>query len=143
MIKALEKWAAFGTSLLRLPQANEPNWSAVYRLIGSAKDKYRFDCDRLAKIMADSNSQFSPLTDPFQLDFELHRWLKEDREEAYSDWLEWIIRQLKPEEVFRLFRISPSRKEFFSIEHVVKREFPIPYGHDGCAGRLDLLIEFS
>jgi hypothetical protein len=33
----------------------------------------------------------------------LHRWLSSDREEAYSDWLGWIIEQLaKPKEIIAL-----------------------------------------
>jgi len=36
----------------------------------------------------------------------MHRWLADDREESYSDWLAWVIEQIKmPELVFRVFGV--------------------------------------
>jgi hypothetical protein len=45
------------------------------------------------------------------VDFGVHRWLRASREEAYSDWLEWIVRQLETgPDVFSFFGLTvPSR----------------------------------
>ena len=70
----------------------------------------------------------------------LNRWLKKEREEAYSDWLAWILEQLgSTADVLKVIGITEpeivanSQSGAFKIE----REQCIP------AGRLDLLLTLS
>ena len=49
--------------------------------------------NELLKSSEDTLSKIS-LCEPLFADAGLNRWLKEDREEAHSDWLEWILFQL-------------------------------------------------
>ena len=45
-----------------------------------------------------------PLRDPLHVDAGLNRWQRNDHEEAYSDWLAWILEQLDTREVLKSFR---------------------------------------
>jgi hypothetical protein len=79
------------------------------------------------------------------VDLGTHRWLADDREEAYSDWLAWVVEQLKaPEPVFRLFgEKCPAEWSACSTALAVSREPVVPSGHAGHEGRLDLLIDYD
>jgi hypothetical protein len=81
-----------------------PTWDAAQRLINAARPKLEQDAKLLKELLDQSRKLLDPLEDPFDLDFDLHRWLAIDREEAYSDWLAWVVRQAKTaERVFTLF----------------------------------------
>jgi hypothetical protein len=75
----------------------------------------------------------------------MHRWLADDREEAYSDWLQWIVRQMHiPNFVYELFSLEPPNGiEAWRISPTVERERYVSIGHEGCSGRLDLVIRYS
>jgi hypothetical protein len=84
----------------------------------------------------------TPLEDPLEMDLGLHRWLQEEREEAYSDWLEWVVLQAGTSaRVFKLFRLGDLPCGLPPSQEVdVKREDCIPAGHEDHEGRLDLVI---
>jgi len=45
------------------------------------------------------------------MDLGLHRWLQESCEEAYSDWLAWILGQLNTsDEIIKLFLAEDSNE---------------------------------
>ena len=94
--------------------------------------------EKLVSVVIESNQGLKPLCDPLQAKAGLNRWLSRAREEAYSDWLAWIIEQLKPDQILTLFGISDSSFAE-SCKGVPKcsREIVIPNG------RLDILIEFG
>ncbi|MCR4418726.1 MAG: hypothetical protein QHH27_03285 [Clostridia bacterium] len=86
-----------------------------------------------------------PLEEPLKMAFPLHRWLAEDREEAYSDWLVWILEQLGSArhvgyvlwgEEMPGFSLSDQRCS-------VEREVWVPEGHPGRSGRLDCVIRIG
>jgi hypothetical protein len=113
-------------------------------MIEAAKAKLAGEADRLKALLEQSRVRLAPLGDPFGTDLGLHRWLEEDREEAYSDWLEWVVKQIKsPAEVFRLFGLEPPAAISKCQEFEAKRELCIPRGHEGREGRLDLVIRFA
>jgi hypothetical protein len=87
-----------------------------------------------------------PLEEPLAVDLGLHRWLKAEREEAYSDWLQWVIEQVKqPRQVCRIFGLPlpPDIAEWQNLPLHTCREDPVPLGHPGHEGRLDLLIRYG
>lgn len=86
-----------------------------------------------------SNKVLAPLADPLFMDLGLHRWLRADREEAYSDWLQWVLQQLPPEMVLSCLSIDkPDLLHYSRGQRVnIRREVLIPHG------RLDLLIEIG
>ena len=84
------------------------------------------------------------MEDPFDIDLGLHRWLKDEREEAYSDWLEWVVRQMPgPKQVFELFNLDPPKAVLECHEWEVQRECCVPHGHPDQEGRLDLVIRIG
>ena len=101
---------------------------------------------RLHNLLSESRKRLAPLEDPFDVDLGLHRWLKDEREEAYSDWLEWVVQQileiLGPKQVFELFDLKPPEAVLESREWDVQRECCVPHGHPDQEGRLDLVIRF-
>jgi len=104
-------------------------------MIDAAKRDAKTASQRLGGLLERSGRTLFPrVGDPLstELDLDSHRWLAEDREESYSDWLGWILdRQENPSLVLPLFGIEnpPDAPE----EWTVQREVPIP------DGRLDLL----
>ncbi len=95
---------------------------------------------RLQQLLDRSHDALRPLDDPLQVDFGLHRWLSEDREESYSDWLHWILAQLKnPELVFEVLGIDqPATVSRCSgLPFSVTREEVIQQG------RLDLVVRYG
>jgi len=88
----------------------------------------------------------SPLGEPLvALDFIEHRWVAGHREEAYSDWLQWVLSQIEPREVLRVLGVSKPRmlRACGDCPHTVTRERKVPHGHEGSTGRLDLEIRFG
>ena len=62
---------------------------------------------RLKTLLERSNETLSPLSDPLLEDHGVHEWLSRSREEAYSDWLAWVLKQIKePRDVLRLLDID-------------------------------------
>jgi hypothetical protein len=86
---------------------------------------------------SDAQLQLISLRDPLLADAGLNRWLKKEREEAYSDWLEWILGQLgSAVDVLAVLGITDPEIVASCQSHVFKieREVYIP------DGRLDLLL---
>lgn len=110
-----------------------------------ASQKLAVDAERLRECLTQTRERLAPLEDPFDTDFGLHRWLEEDREEAYSDWLQWVVRQARsPADVFRLFNLGALPEDVAGCKAFeVRRECCIPSGHEDRAGRLDLVIHFE
>jgi hypothetical protein len=136
----LKMWAdmyrqgAFRTSL------SSGCWQAADELLGVA---LAADCSARAGLegaLAISDQTFNPLADPFSIDLGAHRWLFSKREEAYSDWLGWILEQIKDAgQVLKLLGVQDEELllKCASEDPLVKREFAIP------DGRLDLSIDFG
>jgi hypothetical protein len=94
----------------------------------------------LQGLLSRSARHFDPLPDPLTIDLGLHRWLKSQREESYSDWLQWVLQQLdNPASVAKLFGLPlPSLEGPVSIEREVQVR-----GIGGDCGRLDLLVRLA
>ena len=77
--------------------------------------------------LSESRKRLAPLEEPFDIDLGLHRWLEDEREEAYSDWLEWVVRQilemLGPKQVFELFGLTPPEAVLECREWDVRANF--------------------
>ena len=99
-------WAEEGAQILARPLPSI-DWKAVVDLTEVTSAWLSFQSDRMRSIMERSNLRLAPLADPLSVDFGAHRWLAHDREEAYSDWLAWVVRELKePHLVLPLFGIE-------------------------------------
>jgi hypothetical protein len=121
------------------------DWNAIERLVAAVRPKLAEEARRLQVLLTESRESLAPLEDPFDIDLGLHRWLDGEREEAYSDWLEWVVGQAKtPDRVFRLFSLPPPPCDTMDGQHLeVKRECCVPRGHVDREGRLDLVVRFG
>ena len=132
LASALRHWAQLGRTSLALKPRREVSWEGVNRMTSAAKALSHAQIGRLRGLLLESNSLLAPLTDPLLSDFDLHRWLVEEREEIYSDWLEWLLRQLptigdvfdvlgirKPEDIASntLVTFSTNREAWVKLPH--------------------------
>ncbi len=133
-----------GAELLTSRSRDVPSWAPLRRMIDVAREKLAGDRDALQNLLNESRKKLDPLEDPFDVNLGLHRWLEDEREEAYSDWLEWVVRQMPgPKQVFELFDLNPPEAVLECHEWEVRREYCVPHGHPDQAGRLDLVIRFG
>ena len=89
-------------------------------------------------LIEESNKMLEPLSDPLTAKLGLHRWLVAEREEAYSDWLAWVIEQLTVEQALRVLGILSGSIALYSHTKLrVRREVVIP------KGRLDIVIRIG
>jgi hypothetical protein len=113
----------------------------MIRVADAEAQKLESQLNRLVNDSDESLRRIS-LCEPLRADAGLNRWLKKEREEAYSDWLLWILEQLQQRQdgaadVLKVLGITDpeivasSRSRAFNM----KREYFIPAG-----GRLDLLL---
>lgn len=121
-------------------------WEPVQRIIGAVRQQLEQEGERLDELLDKSDKRLCPLGDPLRVDFGAHRWLRGDREEAYSDWLAWILKGLGS--AGRIFRVLGLEKpEVVSrcggIRANVKREQTVTEGHRGKRGRIDIVVNFE
>jgi hypothetical protein len=69
------------------------SWEAARDIVNAYSYVSEFEKERLQQALNKSCSHLAPLQDPLLTDFAAHRWLVHAREEAYSDWLSWILLQ--------------------------------------------------
>ncbi len=118
----------------------------MQRLIEAARERLLLEGTRLRRLLQQSQASLTPLGDPLLVDFGTHRWLSKAREEVFSDWLQWIVEQLRtPEWVFQLFGIDDPGSIALcqDLPLRVRHEVEIPQGHEGQQGRLDLVIHYA
>jgi PD-(D/E)XK nuclease superfamily len=145
-VKALQVWAALGALLASDRHDSSLDWTPVHALIEAVKERLAVKSARLRDLLEESRRRLEYLGEPFDVNLGAHRWLSDEREEAYSDWLAWVIEQVKePEPVLRLLGLDPPQdvSAWSSTSLEVRREFPIPFGHEQRRGRLDLLIRYA
>jgi hypothetical protein len=132
----IRSWGSLHRSAHNL-SSTSIDWAAVKLMLQAAlKDADAFE-SRLRELVKTSNELLSPLGDPLLTDLGLHRWLRMEREEAYSDWLKWVLDQIKDgERVLKLLQIQDrAALEFCRGKTLtIHREVIID------AGRLDLIL---
>jgi hypothetical protein len=114
------------------------DWQPAARVIRAATPLLKVEVDRLLGLLK-SSDRFPGLRDPLLDDFGTHRWLRADREEAYSDWLHWVLERLgDSDRILRVLDVPealrPARPERVTIE----REKYISGGR-----RLDLVVKLE
>ncbi len=142
-IDALDLWAGWGKEYA--PQRlSRPDWSAVEALIDAAQPRFLENSTTLRELLERSRVQLK-FTDPLLCDLGVHRWLAKDREESYSDWLAWVLRQLGDRDA--ILRVLGVNREFRSLCSGsfcrVEREVFVEEGASDCEGRIDILLWFG
>ena len=138
--RLLEQWAGlYRNHKLSFPHPSD--WQPAMDLLASAKAVDEKDRTLLKDLLNQSNRSFSPLADPLNVDFDTHRWLAAEREEAYSDWLAWLLEQIgDARQLLTLFDINDERivQSCASEKFGVRREVVIKDGR-----RLDVVINLG
>jgi hypothetical protein len=93
-IDELRRWTEFWQIYGALRKEPQPTWIHGDKVIEAARRFWTAQGGKLQELWAESNVRLAPLEDPLFVDLGLHRWLSNEREEAYSDWLEWVVKQL-------------------------------------------------
>ncbi|BCA53158.1 hypothetical protein W02_02980 [Nitrospira sp. KM1] len=103
---------------------------------------------QFANLLQCSDRVLSPLSDPFNLNLEATRLFSAAREETYSDWLALILKDLASTlgamtATRRILGVNDEKLHELSGDFEVKREQVVPHGHEGHAGRVDILIFYN
>ena len=143
-LATLTQWAEWGKALAR-PRSYQPDWSAVEALMETAEPRLQEDSETLRKLLEQSRDRLKS-SDPFLGDLGVHRWLAADREEAYSDWLAWVLERLNDANaVLRVLGVE--KTEFVAVctgqGYRVEREASVTEGDPGSGGRVDVVIGFG
>jgi len=138
----LRQWA----SLARIGagEFKECGWEAMQPFIGAATLKLATKESQMEHLLDMSNARLAPVLDPLLTQFGLHRWLKGEREEAYSDWLEWILQQLwSGADILNVLDVSNANFPTSILDLIpkVKREVYVTPEGGPPARRLDLLVQ--
>jgi hypothetical protein len=99
-----------------------------------------------AVIAAVSDELLAALGEPLlALDFTEHRWVGERREEAYSDWLTWVLAQADAAEVLLILGAADPELSAACGNSIVSiaRESFAAEGHEGSTGRPDLRVSLG
>lgn len=115
------------------------DWGQVDALLEAAMRESALREAELLELLRRSDATFTPLCDPLRADAGLNRWLRQEREESYSDWLAWILQQLDPADIMYAFRLEGTHLADVcrGIKPTIERERTIP------TGRLDLALWFG
>jgi len=143
LAEAIARWRVLGSEVR--PTRPEMNWQPAQGMVDAMRTWGEVRKTEYQTILQESETRLAPFGEPLRVDFGTHRWLKGEREESYSDWLAWIVDQLKnPEEVFALFKLGNQGtviSECAGCQQLVKREKGIEVPTGG--GRLDIHIEYQ
>jgi hypothetical protein len=144
----ITKWRAlrgFVTACERLDSRRPrrvPGWVAASKLARDFHTMSQAVLKPLADAYDRSKKCLFPLSDPLDARFPLHRQLSSDREEVYSDWLQWVLQQFSdPRSLGRILG-SPNLARLANPEESVSvdREITVEHGYAGQTGRLDLVL---
>jgi len=144
--KILAEWTDMGRKFNQ--PIKIPDWhsDSIRSFITSCQKFLEHLKEETKTLLKESSNLLSPFQDPFCIDLSSNRWFAGHREEGYSDWLEWIIEQLKePRLIFKLLDIPDDEimlKECEGIKPDVEREEWVEKGHEGQEGRLDITIRY-
>lgn len=103
------------------------------------KTESKNELETLAK-----SSRVLGFPDPLGTDLGVHDWLWRKREENYSAWLAWSLRQLTP--TAALFALGLENPEGFQCESgfpTARCEVPVFSGHKGRPGRIDIVLSLA
>lgn len=141
-------WADLGRSLRQQVEiaASPPKRSFIDTfagLITQTRSLRDAEFGELSEVSRRSRERLEPLGEPMEHDLGVNRWLAGAREEAYSDWLAWLLARMTIEElacVLGLPRLLSLGLDASSNSVRADREVWVEHGHEGRVGRLDILL---
>lgn len=130
---------------IQLAERSRESWDPCKLLVDAAYGFWMGKGRAIEGLLAKSREALG-FEDPLTLRFDLHRWLAADREEAYSDWLAWIVNELQAgERVGQLLFGNRVPVEIWNCHErcIADRETRVPEGQQGHEGRTDCVIRFG
>lgn len=112
-------------------------------LISRARALRDREWHELSEVVGQSRERLCPLGEPLLEDIGLNRFLASAREETYSDWFQWLFAKMTVRELVCILGVRELLNPIPEIsDEMVKpgREVVVERGHEGHAGRLDLLL---
>lgn len=146
-ISVLRQWAGYKF------KKKSPTWSLISSFISTHEDLVMERYGKGVSIAENINKLYKKdgNWEPFLFDFSKHPSLVNTREEKYSDYLKWLLDRLFSEaglvhEILSgMLRINDEDilSKCQGKKPRIEREITVPKGHEGQAGRIDLLILFD
>jgi len=144
-LDAMRRFAALA-DLVHSEHETRPDWAAVRDFTRCAEPYLQEIRQEVIHLVTTHEARFGLGMDsePFRVDLGMHRWLRDEYEPAYSDWLQWILETLERTDlVLSLLGVpdaSPIPQAAAARVSAVDREVPV-WRHDGgLMGFLDLVI---
>lgn len=143
---AVRHLAAWAPRLRAEGEAVKTDPAVLKSLIDAARRYGASAAEEFQAVARRCSAMFPLFGEPLsKLDFTSHRWVAGHREEAYSDWLKWILAQADTHEILHVFGVTDplmySATSGCSVK--IDRESVVLQGHEGSRGRLDLRIRFG
>ena len=138
--RVMKAWGKLGQHIEK--SQRNIDWTPVRKIIKASEKFFKEEREALEIVFRRSNEQLGDL-EPFSVDLGVHRWLKAEREEAYSDWLKWVLDQLgQPALVGQVFGIKDNRLSTMRGAIKVRRETRIIISKEMKLRRTDVDIMF-
>jgi hypothetical protein len=137
----LKEWQHLGSPLRVSRLARSLDWASADRMIRAAGPVLRANSGLLKALLKRSNALLTPLEDPLLTDYGTREWLSHSREEAYSDSLALVLKQVtEPSQLLRMLQIDDPVAEtaLSGVRFDLAREVFTAEGHPGHTGRIDL-----
>jgi len=137
--QVLSRWAGMLEPARARAALGAAAWGAVELLVRAGRGWVESEARDLEDLLRQSDTLLAPFGDPLETDLGAHRWLEGQREENYSDWLAWVLRQIPAaERLFRLLGLPlPASLALWGAGTPrITRELPFE------AGRLDIVIRY-
>lgn len=150
-IEMLSRWARLAPQTAepaRRPSSLDPiSFDAAFSgLIESSTTLRNSQSEELNAALIRSKQKLPIFGEPLTKELGLARFLANEREEAYSHWLQWAFSCMTVSELASVLNL-PHLVEHCRAEQncklSVQREVPVSYGHEGRSGKLDLLVEIG
>jgi hypothetical protein len=148
-LDAMKRFAGLA-DLVRSEIKTPADWVAVASFVASIEPYLKEVSDEVRSLVTDSEGRLGlgVGTDPFRVDYGMHRWLQDECEPAYSDWLHWLVKTIARNDwIFSLLGVpnnSSVIREAAPVVSAVDRETPVWQQSDGVLiGFLDLDVWFG
>jgi hypothetical protein len=119
-----------------------PAWASTISLIEMLRTEQKPLREELKELVLRSSELLHPLAEPLLAPTPLTKMLADAREETYSDWLAWSFQVV--DELSGVLRILGLPELVVTEQSAAilefRREHPVPSGHPGQSGRLDIRI---
>jgi hypothetical protein len=139
-LAVLRFWATSSLPAVTLRPVAVCSWEPAQEMTTLLEDFGRSRLAVFGSLLSESNNFLAPLADPLTCDLGLHAWLRPQREESYTMWLQWALRQLGDWILIGEVLGLRARPQCGPAPIYVDREVEVAYRDGSGYGRLDLVV---